>query len=99
MMRMPFDASPPRPRCSPDAYVDLKLCADQRSLDDEGGGPAAARRRMGDPPARHHAEALHAYINAAGIANDRKGCLFRTSRGHNCSLLSDKPLSQPDAWR
>ena len=33
----------------------------------------------------HHAlaEALHAYINAAGIAEDRKGFLFRTSSGHN----------------
>src|SRR6201993_538224 len=32
----------------------------------------------------HHslAEALHAYIAAAGIAEDRKGYLFRTSRGH-----------------
>jgi site-specific recombinase XerD len=49
----------------------------------------------------HHAlaEALHAYINAAGIAEDRKGFLFRTARGHNGSVLSDKPMSQPDAWR
>ena len=33
----------------------------------------------------HHAlaEALHAYIAAAGIAEDRKGWLFRTSPGHN----------------
>ena len=33
----------------------------------------------------HHAlaEALHAYIAAAGIAEDRKGWLFRTGRGHN----------------
>ena len=33
----------------------------------------------------HHAlaEALHAYIGAAGIADDRKGWLFRTARGHN----------------
>jgi len=32
----------------------------------------------------HHAlaEMLHAYIAAAGIAEDRKGWLFRTSRGH-----------------
>jgi site-specific recombinase XerD len=49
----------------------------------------------------HHAlaEALHAYINAAGIAEDRKGWLFCTARGHNGSLLSDKPMGQPDAWR
>ena len=49
----------------------------------------------------HHAlaEALHAYINAAGIAEDRKGFLFRTARGHNGTVLSDKAMSQPDAWR
>ena len=49
----------------------------------------------------HHAlaEALRAYIDAAGIAEDRKGWLFRTARGHNGTVLSDKPMSQPDAWR
>jgi integrase len=49
----------------------------------------------------HHAlaEALRAYIDAAGIVEDRKGWLFRTARGHNSSSLSDKPMSQPDAWR
>jgi integrase/recombinase XerD len=50
---------------------------------------------------RHHAlaEALHAYIGAAGITDDRKGWLFRTAHGHNSNVLSDKPMSQPDAWR
>jgi len=49
----------------------------------------------------HHAlaEALHAYIAAAGIAEDRKGWLFRTSRGHKATVLSDQPMTQPDAWR
>jgi integrase len=49
----------------------------------------------------HHAlvEALRAYIDAAGIAENRKGWLFRTARGHNGSALSAKPMSQPDAWR
>jgi integrase len=49
----------------------------------------------------HHAlaEALRAYIDAAGIIEDRKGWLFRTARRHNGSTLSDKPMSQPDAWR
>ena len=49
----------------------------------------------------HHAlaEALRAYIDAAGIAEDRKGWLFRTARGHNGKVLSEKPMSQPDAWR
>jgi hypothetical protein len=42
----------------------------------------------------HHAlaEALRAYIDAAGIAEDRKGFLFRTARGHNGSILSDKAM-------
>lgn len=49
----------------------------------------------------HHAlaEALHAYINAAGIAEDRKGYLFRTSPRHTATVLTDQPMNQPDAWR
>src|SRR5271156_14774 len=49
----------------------------------------------------HHAlaEALRAYIDAAGIAEDRKGWLFRTARGHNGTTLSANPMGQPDAWR
>jgi hypothetical protein len=40
----------------------------------------------------HHAlvEALRAYIDAAGIAEDRKGWLFRTARGHKADILSDR---------
>jgi site-specific recombinase XerD len=49
----------------------------------------------------HHAlaEALHAYIAAAGIAEDKKGFLFRTSRGHLGVTLADTPMNQADAWR
>ena len=49
----------------------------------------------------HHslAEALHAYIAAAGIAEDRKGFLFRTSPGHNGVVLTEQPMNQVDAWR
>lgn len=49
----------------------------------------------------HHAlaEALHAYIATAGIAEDRKGWLFRTSPRHNATLLTDQPMDQKDAWR
>lgn len=49
----------------------------------------------------HHAlaEALRAYIDVAGIAEDRKGWLFRTSRGHTATALSDQPMAQPDARR
>jgi site-specific recombinase XerD len=49
----------------------------------------------------HHAlaEALHAYIGAAGIAEDRKGWLFRTSPRHDATKLTLQPMTQPDAWR
>jgi site-specific recombinase XerD len=49
----------------------------------------------------HHAlaEALRAYIDAADIADDRKGWLFRTSRGHTATVLSEQPMIQSDAWR
>src|SRR5712691_7108318 len=48
----------------------------------------------------HHAlaEALRAYIDAAGIVVDRKGWLFRTARGHKADTLSDRPMNQSDAW-
>jgi site-specific recombinase XerD len=35
----------------------------------------------------------------AGLAEERKGCLVRTARGHVATVLSDRPMSQPDAWR
>jgi site-specific recombinase XerD len=49
----------------------------------------------------HHAlaEALHAYIEAAGIGADRTGMLFRTSRGRRGDVLSEQPMGQADAWR
>lgn len=49
----------------------------------------------------HHAlaEALRAYIDKAQIAEDRKGYLFRTARGHTATALSEQPMGQPDAWR
>lgn len=48
----------------------------------------------------HHAaaEALHAYTAAAGIADDKKGWLFRTAKGHRATTLSDRPMDQADAW-
>lgn len=48
----------------------------------------------------HHAaaEALHAYIAAAGIGDDKKGWLFRTAKGHRGTTLSHKPMDQADAW-
>ena len=49
----------------------------------------------------HHtlAEVLRAYIDAAGLAEARKGWLFRTARGHDGKVLSENPMTQPDAWR
>jgi len=49
----------------------------------------------------HHAlaDALRAYIDAAGVGEERKGWLFRTSRGHTATALSDQPMGQTDAWR
>jgi site-specific recombinase XerD len=49
----------------------------------------------------HHAlaEALRLYIDAAGIAEERKGWLFRTSPGHNATMLTEQLMSQADAWR
>jgi site-specific recombinase XerD len=49
----------------------------------------------------HHslAEELRAYIDTAGIAEDSKGYLFRTSKGHHGVGLSKQPMTQPDAWR
>jgi site-specific recombinase XerD len=49
----------------------------------------------------HHAlaEVLHVYIAAAGISEDKKGFLFRTSRGRRGTALSDQPMTQVDAWR
>jgi integrase len=49
----------------------------------------------------HHAlaEALSAYLDVAGIADDRESFLFRTAPRHGTAALFDKPMAQPDAWR
>src|SRR5690349_1417716 len=49
----------------------------------------------------HHAlaDTLRAYIDAAGIAEDRKGWLFRTSPRHTATVLTEQPMAQADAWR
>ena len=48
----------------------------------------------------HHAlaEALRAYVDAACIAEDRKGWLFRTAPRHNPDALSERPMNQYAAW-
>jgi integrase len=65
------------------------------------------RLRLYEKGGKHHempchhslAEALHAYIAAAGIAEDRKGWLFRTSPRHAATILTDQTMDQKDAWR
>jgi integrase/recombinase XerC len=42
---------------------------------------------------------VHAYIAAAGIAEDRKGWLFRTSPRHAATVSTKQPMNQADAWR
>jgi hypothetical protein len=46
----------------------------------------------------HHAlaDALRAYLDTAGSAEDRKGFLFRTSPRHNAKALTDRPLTHRD---
>ena len=76
-------------------------------VDDLRPQGAGWRLRLHEKGGKHHAmpchhalaEALHAYIAAAGLAEDRKGFLFRTSRGHNGTVLSEQPMNQSDAWR
>ena len=50
-------------------------------------------------PATTHWPTLLTYIDADGIAKDRKGFLFRTSPGHNGTVLTGQPMNQADAWR
>jgi site-specific recombinase XerD len=52
-----------------------------------------------DMPCNHNLEVyLDAYVAAAGIAEDRKGYLFRSTRGRT-RRLNTNPLAQPDVYR
>ena len=85
------------------ATLTLFLCRDQLCLEDEGQGCAAARRRLHENGGkqhamrRHHAlaEALRAYIDVAGIAEDRKAAVsYRASAQlQRVVRQSDDPLS------
>ncbi len=48
----------------------------------------------------HHAlsEAVHAYVAAARISEDRKGWLFRSGKGRRPDQVSERALRQEDAW-
>lgn len=51
-------------------------------------------------PCHHNLDAyLESYINAAGIANDAKGPLFRTASSRAGNELTANPLWQQDAYR
>lgn len=68
---------------------------------------AAWQIRLHEKGGKHHvmpchhslAEALHAYTAAAGIAEDRKSYLFRTSPRQKPMVLTTDPMTQADAWR
>jgi site-specific recombinase XerD len=50
-------------------------------------------------PCHHNLETyLHDYIEAAGLAGDRDGALFRTSY-RRTGVLTDRAMTQSDAWR
>jgi site-specific recombinase XerD len=50
-------------------------------------------------PAHHNLETyVDAYVEAAKIAEDKKGFLFRTTKGRS-QKLTENPMGQPDVWR
>ena len=54
--------------------------------------------KVNEMPCHHKLEQyLDAYIEAAGIADDKKGPLFRAAIGRT-GKLSDRPMSRVDAW-
>jgi len=63
-------------------------------------GPTPRKRRQGTRDARHHSleTYLQDYIEAAGLASDREGVLFRTSY-RRTGVLTDRAMTQSDAWR
>jgi integrase len=86
------------------ARIGAALAMRVEDVQPQGAGWAIRLHEKGGKPHRmpcHHAlaEALLAYIEAAGIAGDRKGFLFRTARGHAGTTLAARPMTQPDAWR
>ena len=53
--------------------------------------------RLNEKGGKQHAMPCH--HAAAGIAEDKKGLMFRTAKGHHGTALADKPMDQADAWR
>ena len=85
------------------ARIGAALALRVRDLEPRGAGWVLRLREKGGKPHSmpcHHAlaEALHAYIGAAGIADEREGWLFRSAKGRG-DALSARPMGQVDAWR
>jgi integrase len=74
---------------------------------DEPGAPLWAETRPPNrvstsdfrPSSRPDRCLTREFGNDAVSTEDGKGWLFRTSRGHDSTVLSEKPMGQPDAWR
>jgi site-specific recombinase XerD len=85
------------------ARIGAALALRVKDLEPRGAGWVLRLREKGGKPHAvpcHHAlaEALRAYIQAAGIADDREGWLFRSAKGRG-DVLSERPIGQVDAWR
>ena len=76
-------------------------------VDDLRAQGAGWQVRLHEKGGKHHvmpchhslADMLHTYIAAAGIAEERKSWLFRTSPRHSARVLTEQPMTQADAWR
>ena len=94
------------------ATLTYSLRADQRGPDDEGRGSAAARCRLDGAAARERRQAACDAVPSCarrGVARlhrcrrHRRGpqglAVPHRARAQRQQCLSDKPMSQPDAWR
>jgi len=86
------------------ARITAALCMKVEDLRPKGAGWQILLHEKGGKqhmmPCHHAlAEALRAYIDAAAIAEDKNGWLFRTSPRHNATVLTGQPMAQADAWR
>jgi site-specific recombinase XerD len=88
------------------SFARINAALTMRVEDLQPQGPSW-RLRLHEKGGKHHVmpchhslvEALHAYLDRAGIADDRKGVLFRTSPRHAANVLTGQAMTQADAWR
>ena len=85
------------------ARIGAALCMHVEDVRPRGAGWELLHEKGGRQhtmPAHHVlAETVHAYIQAGGIADDRRGWLFRSAGGRRGDRLSSLPIRQTDAWR